>query len=70
MLKLREHQQEVVDKIREGFKEHRCQLLYAPTGFGKTEVAMAIMKEISADYKRVAMVLDRIVLVEDRKSVV
>lgn len=64
MLKLREHQQEVVDKIRDGFKDHRCQLLYAPTGFGKTEVAMAIMKEISEDYKRVAMVLDRIVLVD------
>jgi superfamily II DNA or RNA helicase len=64
MLKLREHQQEVVDKIREGFKEHRCQLLYAPTGFGKTEVAMAIMKEISMDYKRVAMILDRVVLVD------
>lgn len=64
MLKLREHQQEVVDKIRDGFKEHRCQLLYAPTGFGKTEVAMAIMKEISSGYKRVAMVLDRIVLVD------
>jgi superfamily II DNA or RNA helicase len=64
MLKLREHQKEVVEKIREGFKTHRCQLLYAPTGFGKTEVALAIMKEISEDYKKVAMVLDRIVLVD------
>ena len=65
MLKLREHQQEVVDKLRHNFSEgHRCQLLYAPTGFGKTEVAMAIMKEISNDYKRVAMVLDRVVLVD------
>ena len=64
MLKLREHQQDVVDKLNENFANgHRCQLLYAPTGFGKTETAMAIMKEISSSYKRVAMVVDRIVLV-------
>lgn len=68
MLKLRDHQLDVVNKIREGFKQHRCQLLYAPTGFGKTEVAMAIMKEISEDYKRVAMVLDRIVLVDQTST--
>lgn len=65
MLQLREHQQEVVEKIREGFANgHRCQLLYAPTGFGKTEVAMSIMKAVSENYKKTAMVLDRIVLVE------
>ena len=65
MLELRTHQQEVVDKLREGFKEgHRCQLLYAPTGFGKTEVAMAIMKAVADKFKKCAMVLDRIVLVD------
>ena len=64
MLELRPHQQDVVTKIEDGFADgHRCQLLYAPTGFGKTEVAMAIMKEVSAKYKKTAMVLDRIVLV-------
>jgi len=36
LLQLRPHQIEVVDKLSEGFKEHRCQILYAPTGFGKT----------------------------------
>ena len=36
MLELRIHQEEVVQKLREGFANgHRCQLLYAPTGFGK-----------------------------------
>ena len=65
MLQLREHQQEVVDGLRHGFQNgHRCQLLYAPTGFGKTEVAMSIMAEVSKNYKKTAMVLDRIVLVE------
>jgi superfamily II DNA or RNA helicase len=65
MLQLREHQTEVVEKLRHGFANgHRCQLLYAPTGFGKTEVAMSIMNEVSKNYKKTAMVLDRIVLVE------
>lgn len=65
MLKLRPHQEAVVEKIREGFiNGHRCQLLYAPTGFGKTEVAMSIMKKVSENYKKTAMVLDRIVLID------
>ena len=65
MLQLREHQLEVVDKVREGFANgHQCQLLYAPTGFGKTEVAMAIMNEIAQSFKRTAMVMDRRVLVD------
>lgn len=65
MLTLRPHQAEVVEKIRQGFSNgHRCQLLYAPTSFGKTEVAMAIMKAVSENYKKTAMVMDRIVLVD------
>lgn len=65
MLQLRDHQIEVVEELRHGFADgHRCQLLYAPTGFGKTEVAMSIMHEVSKGYKKTAMVLDRIVLVE------
>lgn len=39
-------------------------MLYAPTGFGKTEVAMHIMSEVARNYKKAAIVLDRIVLVE------
>ena len=69
MLSLRPHQQEVVDKIDAGFNDgHRCQLLYAATGFGKTEVAMAIMREVSRKYKRAAMMLDRIVLVNQTSA--
>ena len=69
MLQLREHQLEVVVKIEDGFNTgHRCQLLYAPTGFGKTEVAMAIMQEVAAKYKKTAMVLDRIVLVNQTST--
>lgn len=64
-LHLREHQEAVIEALREGFRQgHRSQLLYAPTGFGKTEVAIALMKATSQKYKRAAMVLDRIVLVD------
>ena len=64
-LELRPHQMDVVEKLRHGFADgHRCQLLYAPTGFGKTETAIHIMAEVSKNYKRTAMVMDRIVLVE------
>lgn len=65
MLQLRPHQVEVVEKLRKGFADgHRCQLLYAVTGFGKTEVAMHIMAEVAKKYNKAAMVLDRITLVE------
>lgn len=64
-LQLRPHQSDVIDALREGFRQgHRSQLLYAPTGFGKTEVAIALMKATSDNYKRAAIVLDRIVLVD------
>ena len=64
MLVLRPHQQEVIDKLNEGFKNHTRQILCAVTGFGKTECAMAIMQDAAAQGLRVAMVLDRIILVE------
>jgi superfamily II DNA or RNA helicase len=64
-LELREHQQVVIESLREGFRQgHRSQLLYAPTGFGKTEVAIALMKATGEKFKSAAMVLDRIVLVD------
>jgi len=58
-----------VDKLAQGFQDgHRCQLLYAPTGFGKTEVAMAVMVEEAKKLNNVAMVLDRIVLVNQTST--
>ena len=64
-LVLREHQKAVIEALRDGFKQgHRSQLLYAATGFGKTEVAIALMKATADNYKNAAMVLDRIVLVD------
>jgi superfamily II DNA or RNA helicase len=64
-LELREHQSAVIDALRNGFREgHKSLLLYAPTGFGKTEVAISLMKATSDNYKKASMVLDRIVLVD------
>lgn len=64
-LELWDHQMKVIPKLREGFSSgHRVQLLYAPTGFGKTEVAMYLMKATADKYNKAAIVLDRIVLVD------
>lgn len=64
-LNLRPHQTEVIDALRDGFKQgYKSQLLYAPTGFGKTEVAIALMKATADKLKRAAIVLDRLVLVD------
>jgi len=63
-LNLRDHQLEVIQKLRDGFKQgHRAQLLYAPTGFGKTEVAIYLMKATAEKYNKAAILLDRLVLV-------
>ena len=64
-LELREHQLSAIEDLREGFKQgHKKQLLYAPTGYGKTEIAIYLMQATAQNYKRAAMVLDRIVLVD------
>lgn len=64
-LVLREHQLETVEALRQGFRDgHRAQLLYAPTGFGKTEVAIYLMQAARQKYSRAAIVLDRLVLVD------
>jgi len=69
MLELRPHQTEVVEKISKGFADgHKAILLYAPTGFGKTEVAIHLMQEIAKSHKTVAMVMDRIVLVNQTST--
>lgn len=68
MIELRPHQADVVEKLEQGFAQHRCQLLYAATGFGKTEVAMHIMVQEAKKGIKVAMVLDRIVLVNQTST--
>lgn len=61
--RLRDYQVEGLDKLREGIKSgHRSQLLYAPTGAGKTEIAIALMEYSRRLCRRSAMIMDRIVL--------
>lgn len=68
-MELRDYQSTILDKLREGFAMgHRAQILYLPTGGGKTEVAISLMDATSKKYKRAAMVLDRIVLCDQTSS--
>lgn len=62
-LELRPQQVRSLDGLRAGFADgNRAQILYGPTGFGKTEIACAMMAAAADKGTRSAMVLDRIVL--------
>ena len=68
-LMLWDHQMQVIDKLRDGFRQgHKTQLLYAPTGFGKTEVAIYLMKATADKYNSAAIILDRLVLVDQTSN--
>lgn len=62
-LVMREHQKEILDKLRQGFLAgNRSQVLYAPCGAGKTEIAVNMMNAAAKKGRRSAMILDRRVL--------
>jgi DNA repair protein RadD len=62
-LNLRSYQEQTLNALREGFaKGKRAQILYAPTGAGKTEMAIELMRATKAKGNKAAMLLDRIVL--------
>ena len=62
---LREHQEKAIcllgDSLRQG---HLRPILQAPTGMGKTLIAVEIIKRALSKGKRVAFVVDRITLIE------
>jgi DNA repair protein RadD len=63
MLDLRDYQQQSLEALRQGFAEgKRAQILYAPTGAGKTEMAIALLEATKKRGNRAAMLLDRIIL--------
>lgn len=63
-MKLRPYQEEILTALREQFKQgKRAVVLYGATGFGKTEVAIALLSAAREKKNRSAMILDRIVLV-------
>ncbi len=63
MLRLRDYQDGCLTKLREGFAAgHRAQMLYAPTGAGKTEVAISLLDATARKDNSVAMIMDRRIL--------
>lgn len=62
-LELFDYQSGILDMLRDGFAAgHRSQMLVAPTGGGKTEMAISLLEAAAKRGNRAAMVLDRIVL--------
>lgn len=62
-LQLYGYQEGILSLLRQGFIDgHRSQMLVAPTGAGKTEMAIALLEASAERGNRAAMVLDRIVL--------
>jgi DNA repair protein RadD len=68
MLQLRPYQEFSMDGLREGFVNHRAQMLYLPTGGGKTEIAIGMLAATAEKGNRAAMVLDRRVLCEQTSA--
>lgn len=69
MLNLRDYQSRGIDKLRDGFiNGHRIQLLYAPCGAGKTEIAISLLKATADKGNNVAMVMDRRVLCDQTSA--
>ena len=63
MLTLRDYQNETLEALRQGFADgSRAQILYAPTGAGKTEMAIALLSAVLSKGNRAAMILDRVIL--------
>lgn len=62
-LKLFPLQTAVIDALHAAFGSYKNILVQAPCGFGKTELATAILKSVRRNYKTGAFVMDRIALV-------
>jgi len=68
-INLRPYQASAIDALREGIRAgHRKQLLVAPTGAGKTEIAMALVQEAERKFSRTAFLIDRISLCDQTSS--
>ena len=64
-LELRQYQSDTLEALRNGFAMgNRSQILYAPTGAGKTEMAIALLEAVKKKGNKAAMLLDRIILCE------
>jgi superfamily II DNA or RNA helicase len=62
-LNLFDYQAAILDSLRQGFAAgHDHQMLYCPTGGGKTEMAISLMEAAALKFNRSAMILDRVIL--------
>jgi superfamily II DNA or RNA helicase len=62
-LELRPYQASTLEALRKGFAAGaRRQILYAPTGAGKTEMAIALLEATKKKGNKGAMIVDRIIL--------
>ncbi len=62
-LALRDYQEAILGKLRQAFIEvDTAEVLVAPNGAGKTEMAMALLGAAAEKGNRAAMILDRVVL--------
>jgi len=69
MLQLRNYQENSLDGLRAGFSAgHRVQMLYLPTGGGKTEIAISMLDKSANNGHRCAMVMDRRVLCDQTSA--
>lgn len=69
MLNLRKYQEDCLEALREGFRKgNNAQILYAPTGAGKTEMAIALLKATLDKGNKSAMILDRIILCDQTSA--
>lgn len=60
---LRTYQDKSVEGLRDGFRAgHQRQILMAPAGAGKTEIAAYLVQESQRKFKKSAFIVDRVVL--------
>lgn len=68
-IELRPYQSAAIEALRAGVRAgHRKQLLVAPTGAGKTEIAMALVQEAEKKFSRTAFIIDRISLCDQTSA--
>ena len=64
-LELRPYQANSIEALRDGIRAgHKRQIVCAPTGSGKTEIAMALIQEALAKFSKTAFICDRIAILD------
>ena len=67
-LQLRPYQEEAIQALRDGLKEHQKQILSSPTGSGKTEMAIYLLESARRKGANTVFIADRVNLVQQTSS--